>query len=116
MGVAKQSAVVGVTEHGNSAVLVTVASDSSILDRRKIDLTTDLPTHPYHHQGSWAVGRYKDSPWSKDISLPDAIALVERVAEGRLGLVKRPGHASVLRALAGEQEADAWRRRPAASC
>lgn len=81
MGVAQQSAVVGVTEHGNSAVLVTVASDGSILDRRKIDLTTDLPTHPYHHQGSWAVGRYKDSPWSKDISLPDAIALVEHVQE-----------------------------------
>jgi len=81
MGVAKQSAVVGVTEHGNSAVLVTVASDSSILDRRKIDLTTDLPTHPYHHQGSWAVGRYKDSPWSKDISLPEAIELVGRVEQ-----------------------------------
>ena len=74
-------AIVGVTEHGNSAVLVTVATDGKILDRRKIDLTTDLPTHPYHHQGSWAVGRYKDSPWAKEISLPEAIKLVERVQE-----------------------------------
>ena len=77
----QQTAIVGVTEHGNSAVLVTVASDGKIIDRRKIDLTTDLPTHPYHHQGSWAVGRYKDSPWAKDISLPEAIQLVERVQE-----------------------------------
>jgi hypothetical protein len=74
-------AAVGVAEHGNSAVLVTVASDGVLLDRRRIDLTRDLPTHPYHHQGSWAVGRYLDSPWAKRISLADAIALVERVRE-----------------------------------
>jgi hypothetical protein len=74
-------ATVGVTEHGNSAELVTVAIDGSLLDRRRINLTEGLPTHPYHHQGSWAVGRYKDSAWAKDISLPDAIALVEQVRD-----------------------------------
>ncbi len=72
-------AVVGVTEHGNSAVLVTVSADGQLLDRRRIDLTHGLPTHPYHHEGSWAIGRYADSPWSKPTTLPDAIALVERV-------------------------------------
>ena len=75
------AATVGVTEHGNSAELVTVATDGSLLDRRRINLTEGLPTHPHHHQGSWAVGRYKDSAWATDISLPDAIALVEQVGE-----------------------------------
>ncbi|HEX8792915.1 MAG TPA: hypothetical protein VF765_18345 [Polyangiaceae bacterium] len=72
-------AAVGVAEHGNSAVLVTLSRGGELLDRRRIDLTSGLPTHPYHHEGSWAVGRYRDSPWSKPISLADAVALVERV-------------------------------------
>jgi hypothetical protein len=74
-----RAAAVGVAEHGNSAVLVTVAPDGALLDRRRIDLTRDLPTHPYHHEGSWAVGRYLNSPWARPISLIDAVALVERV-------------------------------------
>ena len=71
--------VVGVAEHGNSAVLVTLAPGGELLDRRRIDLTHGLPTHPYHHEGSWAVGRYLNSPWARRISLPEAVALVERV-------------------------------------
>ena len=74
-------AAVGVAENGNSAVLITLSSAGELLDRRSIDLTRGLPTHPYHHQGSWAVGRYLDSPWAKKVSLPEAIALVERVRE-----------------------------------
>ncbi|HET8699013.1 MAG TPA: hypothetical protein VFO94_16130, partial [Gammaproteobacteria bacterium] len=51
-----------------------------LLDRRYVDLTDPgLPSHPYHHQGSWAVGRYLDSPWAKPISLAEAVALIERV-------------------------------------
>ena len=72
-------ATIGVTEHGNSAVLVTVSTDGVLLDRRKFDLTHGLPTHPYHHEGSWSVGRYTDSAWAKATTLPDAIALVEKV-------------------------------------
>jgi hypothetical protein len=75
------AAAVGVAEHGNSAVLVTVAPAGDLLDRRRIDLTGDLPTHPYHHEGSWAVGRYRNSPWARQISLADAVALVERVRD-----------------------------------
>jgi len=78
---AQPAAAVGVAEHGNSAVLVTIASDGQLLDRRRIDLTRGLPTHPYHHEGSWAIGRYINSPWARKISLPDAIALVERVRD-----------------------------------
>jgi hypothetical protein len=77
----QQNAAVGVAEHGNSAVLVTVATGGEFLDRRRIDLTQSLPTHPYHHEGSWAVGRYLNSSWARTISLPDAVALVERVRE-----------------------------------
>ena len=80
-GRTKEAAVVGVAEHGNSAVLVTVAPDGELLDRRRIDLTSGLPTHPHHHEGSWAVGRYRDSPWAREISLAEAVALVERVRE-----------------------------------
>jgi hypothetical protein len=78
---AQHLASVGVAENGNSAVLVTLADEGKLLDRRRIDLTQGLPTHPYHHEGSWAVGRYVDSPWARPISLPDALALVERVRE-----------------------------------
>jgi hypothetical protein len=77
----QRAAAVGVVEHGNSAVLVTVATGADLLDRRRIDLTEKLPTHPHHHQGSWAVGRYLDSPWARPIPLADAIALVERVRQ-----------------------------------
>lgn len=77
----KVSAAVGVAEHGNSAILITVASSGELLDRRRVALTRGLPTHPYHHEGSWAIGRYANSAWAKKISLPDAIALVERVRE-----------------------------------
>jgi hypothetical protein len=63
-------------------VLVTVATGGELLDRRTIELTEPgLPTHPHHHEGSWAVGRYRDSPWARAISLPEAISLVERVRQ-----------------------------------
>src|SRR5579872_3496504 len=91
---------VGVAEHGNSAVLITLASDGKLLDRRRVDLTRDLPTHPYHHEGSWAVGRYLESPWARPISLADAIALVERVRESAAR-----GARECLAVLAGEVSA-----------
>jgi hypothetical protein len=71
--------MVGAVEHGNSAVLVTLAPDGELLDRRRVDLTTGLPTLPHHHQGSWAVGRYLNSPWARPTSLAEAIELIERV-------------------------------------
>src|SRR5579871_2363684 len=76
-----ERAIVGVAEHGNSAILVTVGAGGELLDRRRIDLTHGMPTHPYHHEGSWALGRYVNSSWARPISLADAVALVERVRE-----------------------------------
>jgi hypothetical protein len=69
-----------VAEHGNSAVLVTVAPGGELIDRRRIDLTDrGVPTHPHHHEGSWAVGRYLNVPGARRLSLADAVALVEHV-------------------------------------
>lgn len=79
-GRTQRAAIVGVVEHSNSAVLVTIASGGEFLDRRRIDLTDrDLPTHPHHHEGSWAVGRYLNTPGGRALSLAEAVALVERV-------------------------------------
>jgi hypothetical protein len=76
----QQAATVGVVEHGNSAVLVTVGPGGELLDRRRIDLTErGLPTHPHHHEGSWAVGRYLNTPGARAMPLADVVALVERV-------------------------------------
>lgn len=75
-----QAATVGVVEHSNWAVLVTVAAGGELLDRRRIALTDrGLPTHPHHHEGSWAVGRYLNVPGARALSLAEAVALVERV-------------------------------------
>jgi hypothetical protein len=75
-------ATVGVVESGSAAVLVTLAPDGEVLDRRRVELLEPgLPTHPHHHEGSWAVGRYLRTPGARAMSLDDAVALVERVRE-----------------------------------
>jgi hypothetical protein len=75
-----RTATVGVAEHANSAVLITVAADGELLDRRRIELTDrSLPSHPHHHEGSWAVGRYLNTPGARALSLTEAVALVDRV-------------------------------------
>ncbi|MFC2951409.1 hypothetical protein ACFOOP_05685 [Marinicaulis aureus] len=58
---AKPSTTVGVAERGNSAELVTIGPGAELLDRRRVELTHDLPAMPDHHEGAWAVGRYRDS-------------------------------------------------------
>lgn len=72
-------ACVGVAENGNEAVLVTIDADRRLVDRRQVQLTRGLPTHPHHHQGSWAVGRYLGTPGARAVTLHEAVALVERV-------------------------------------
>ncbi|MBV8074277.1 MAG: hypothetical protein JO140_02520, partial [Candidatus Eremiobacteraeota bacterium] len=62
-----QGGIVGVSDHGGWAVLVTVARDGTLLDRRRVELVDDdLPGLPHHHEGQMLpMGR--------------AVALVERV-------------------------------------
>jgi hypothetical protein len=49
--VAEHGAVIGISDHGGWAVLVTVARDGSLLDRRRVELVDDfLPSIPHHHE------------------------------------------------------------------
>ena len=60
-------AIIGVSDHGGWAVLVTVAGDGTLLDRRRVELVDeDLPKIPHHSEG-------------QALPLDEAVALVERV-------------------------------------
>jgi hypothetical protein len=79
------AASVGVADHGGWAILVTLAPDGGLLDRRRVELLeAGLPNFPHHHEGSWAVGRYLNLPEARPISLPEAVALVARVRESAM--------------------------------
>jgi hypothetical protein len=44
--------IIGVSDHGGWAVLVTVTRDGKLLDRRRVELVDDdLPAIPHHHEG-----------------------------------------------------------------
>ena len=59
--------IIGVSDHGGWAVLVTVAGDGTLLDRRRVELVDeDLPKIPHHSEG-------------QALPLHEAVALVERV-------------------------------------
>src|SRR5579884_3628851 len=63
----KAGCVVGVSDHGGWAVLVTVAPDGGLIDRRRVELVDDaLPALPHHHEGQM-------------LPPDEAVALVERV-------------------------------------
>jgi hypothetical protein len=60
-------AVIGAWDHTGWAVLVTVAGDGTLLDRRRVELVdADLPSMPHHGAG-------------QRLPLPQAVDLVERV-------------------------------------
>src|SRR5437762_11855368 len=59
--------IIGVSDHGGWAVLVTVAPDGTLLDRRRVELVDEgLPKLPHHHD-------------AQGLPLDEAVALVERV-------------------------------------
>ncbi|MGC1380682.1 MAG: hypothetical protein WA814_06615 [Candidatus Baltobacteraceae bacterium] len=63
----KDGGVIGVSDHGGWAILVTVARDGTLLDRRRVELVDDaLPALPHHHE-------------DQGLPLDEAVALVERV-------------------------------------
>jgi len=65
--VSKSVGIIGVSDHGGWAILVTVARDGTLLDRRRVELVdADLPKLPHHHEG-------------QGLPLDEAVALVERV-------------------------------------
>lgn len=63
----KNGGIIGVSDHGGWAVLVTVARDGTLLDRRRVELVDEyLPALPHHHEG-------------QGLPMDEAVALVERV-------------------------------------
>ena len=48
----KNGGIIGVSDHGGWAVLVTVARDGTLLDRRRVELVSEgLPKLPHHSEG-----------------------------------------------------------------
>jgi hypothetical protein len=67
--VSRLDAIVGVSDHGGWAVLVTVASDGTLVDRRNVELVDKhLPSIPHHHEG-------------QRLPIDEAVALVEKVRD-----------------------------------
>ena len=63
----KNGGIIGVSDHGGWAVLVTMACDGTLLDRRRVELVSEgLPKIPHHSEG-------------QGLPLDDAVELVERV-------------------------------------
>ena len=58
----KNGGIIGVSDHGGWAVLVTVARDGTLLDRRRVELVGEgLPKLPHHSEGQ---GSRSTRPWS----------------------------------------------------
>src|SRR5664279_4596845 len=63
----KNGGVIGVSDHGGWAVLVTVGRDGTLLDRRRVELVDEgLPKIPHHSEG-------------QRLPIDEAVELVERV-------------------------------------
>jgi hypothetical protein len=63
----KNGGIIGVSDHGGWAVLVTAARDGTLLDRRRVELVGEgLPKIPHHSEG-------------QGLPLDEAVKLVERV-------------------------------------
>lgn len=61
-------AAVGVYDHWGWAILITVAADGSVIDRRRVELIeAGLPAYPHHHD-------------AQVLDVAEAVALVENVA------------------------------------
>lgn len=65
----KEGGVIGVSDHGGWAILVTAAADGRLLDRRRVELVGEgLPKIPHHSEG-------------QRLPIDEAVALVERVRD-----------------------------------
>jgi len=63
----KDGGIVGVSDHGGWAVMVTASRDGTLLDRRRVDLVDeDLPKIPHHSE-------------AQRLPIDEAVTLVERV-------------------------------------
>ena len=63
----KKDGIIGISDHGGWAVLVTVARDGTLVDRRRVELVDEgMPKIPHHSEG-------------QGLPIDEAVALVERV-------------------------------------
>ncbi len=63
----RDGAFLGVANHNGWAIMVTVSSDGTLIDRRRVELVdAGLPKQPHHHE-------------AQSLPLDEALALVERV-------------------------------------
>jgi hypothetical protein len=87
-----QDAVIGVSDHGGWAVLVTADGDGRLVDRRRVELVdAGLPKIPHHVE-------------AQGLPIDEAVALIERVrdsAERRAKLVLEEVAASVSARIVG---------------
>jgi hypothetical protein len=85
---AHSGASLGTVVRGNQVIWVWCDPHTPRLQRGQQALTTGLPTHPYHHEGAWAQGRYLSSPWARPTTWEEAFSLIEQVtAQATLGAV-----------------------------
>ncbi len=67
ISVSKEGVIIGISDHGGWAVLVTVTADGTLLDRRRVELVdAGLPKIPHHSE-------------AQALPVELAVALVERV-------------------------------------
>ena len=46
--------IIGISDHGGWAILVTATADGTLLDRRRVELVdADLPKIPHHSEGQF---------------------------------------------------------------
>lgn len=73
----RDRAIAGVSDHAGWAVLVTVADDATIVDRRRVDLVdADLPSMPHHGP-------------AQRLPIEQAVDLVERVRASAASFAKK---------------------------
>jgi hypothetical protein len=81
----KNGGIIGVSDHGGWAVLVTVERDGTLLDRRRVELVGEgLPKLPHHSEGQRLpldeavelVGRVRVSAEKHAVLALDAVAMV----------------------------------------
>lgn len=67
--------------YGNTVTWVYCVPSSQYVQHGRWQLTQGFSTHPYHHEGAWAQGRYLNSPWARQTRFGDALDLIRLVTE-----------------------------------
>src|SRR5580693_5842008 len=107
--------IIGVSDHGGWAVLVTVARDGTLLDRRHVDLVgKGLPKIPHHSEGQRLpldeavelVERVRESAERHAVLALDAVTMAERIKDYRAQNVA--DWVMYRKALASAAEARGW--------